>query len=210
MDFTIKKELSQEELFQLLNTFKTDVDNVTDIQSLSIILETYVQTLTPAQHVHLFQINDDKKLLYSVENPSLPAISLSEKKGMVIKCIKDNIPVSANDVKRNSEYNPEVDNIFGYDLKNLLVMPLYDDNRIIFAVLWAGILKNDINQFIHKDIKNINMFVEHIHFSIQNKVETAEEAKDSLLNKNNEISSDDADVPRKTFVSKLKSLFFKK
>ena len=210
-NITTTKELSDEELFHLSKTFKDEIHNNTDIELLGDIIETYVRKLTPAQFVHLFLLNKNSSLSI-VNDPEKRSIIPSPSKSILAECLQTDEPQLVNDIKRSTHYDHTIDNPFEYDLKNLLVLPLHDINNTPFALIWAGIPKGNIKQFIQEDIDNVTLLVKQISYvkpstsesKAEEKHKTQEEGQ--TKNESNTIKTTDST----TFVKKIKSLFFKK
>ena len=207
---TTKRELSDEELFHLSQAFKDEIHNNTNIEFLAHIFETYVKKLTPAQFVHLFLLNKENGL-YIVNDPQKRSIIPSPSKSILSECLQTDAPQLINDIKRSARYDHTIDNPFEYDLKNLLLLPLHDSNNAPFAVIWAGIPKGNIKQFIQKDIDNVTLLAKQISYVKPSTSESkakkeSEIQEDQTKNESNTIETTDST----TFVKKIKSLFFKK
>jgi hypothetical protein len=161
----IKKELSVDKFEQLLHTFKEELHNNTDIPSLNRAMDIYVKEITPAKHTHLLYLSSPSSLeVYTKEGKSV--IDISTSKGMIQQCIQTQKPLYTNDIRREKNYEEKTDNIAGYPLKNLLLLPLFDINNHIFGLLWAAIPKGDINQYIPKDIEYLTRLSEQISYVI--------------------------------------------
>jgi len=170
----IKKELSVSEFDQIISSFKEELRNNTDIESLTRAFNIYIKEITPAKHISLLQLSSPSELI-TIHNGKTITIDISNSKGMLAQCIKTEEPQFTNDIKRHPSYEEKTDNIFDYELKNLLLFPLFDINNKIFAVLWAGIPKGDINQYIAQDIEHIKTLCEQITYVVpveNNKTET--------------------------------------
>jgi len=210
IEIKIKKELSSEELSRLINTFKEEVHNHTDAEFLSRTFAHYVKELTPAQFVHLFFMTDDKLTLFLIDTPQTTVDT--SLKSLISECVKTGEAQLVNDIRRSPLYTPAIDNLFDYDLKNILLVPLYDINESLFAFLWAGIPKKDINQFIQKDIDNITLLAKQLSYikpqTIKSKPEEEKEEslKESQKDKNHTAKPSETN----SLTNKIKSLFFGK
>jgi len=204
-----KKEFSDEELVHLSKAFKDEVHKSTDIELLANIIETYVKKLTPAQFIHLFVLSKENSL-YIANDPQKRSIILSSPKSILFECLQTDKPQFINDIKRSDLYDQAIDNPFEYNLKNLLLFPLHDIDNTPFAVIWAGISKENIKQFIQKDIDNIAFLAEQISYekfsTLEPKSEEDEVQEDQAKHESNTIETKNPT----TFIKKIKSLFFKK
>jgi len=160
---SIKKELSPEEIERLLAYFQEELHNNTNMESLAYTLRNYVQKLTPANYVHTLYIKDDHTLETMIDDVPT-SIDIGTSKGLLKRCLQTKEPQLTNDTNRDPYYDEPVDNVFAYPLKNLLVMPLYDIHDEPFGLLWMGIPKGDINQFITQDVEHLQQLISLISY----------------------------------------------
>ena len=219
----IKKELSSEEFEQLITAFKEEVHNNADLDFLARTLDIYIREITPAKKTYLFHLKDEIHL-ETIHNENKTLIDLSTSRGMLKRCIQTKEPQLTNDIKRDSNYEEDTDNIFSYNLKNLLIMPLYDINKNIFALMWIGIPKKDINQFIAEDLAHVQTLIDQISYvtpldtikeeSPEDEEVTSGSIKGTEKNKEHIM----ADSPQKNhnkkveapaLIKKIKSFFYK-
>jgi len=160
---SIKKELSPEEIERLLAYFQEELHNNTDTESLTYTLRNYVQKLTPANYVHTLYIKDDHTLETIIDEVPT-SIDIGASKGLLKRCLQTQEPQLTNDTNRDPYYDEPVDNVFAYPLKNLLVIPLYDIHNNPFGLLWMGIPKGDINQFITQDVEHLQQLISLISY----------------------------------------------
>jgi len=190
----VQKELTQEEFDYVLAAFEKSINDNIDLNLLSRTLETFVKEITPAKEIHLLGFSEKNDSVVSdIENNI--HIDLSSSQGMISTCSKKKEPQITNDVDRYNGYDVKVDNAYDYNLKNLLILPLQDVNENLFAVLWAGIPKGDINQYISRDIEHLTQLLNKIKYVMPQeedkakKIDQSEDMYQSALKEINHIES---------------------
>ncbi len=174
----VQKELTQEEFDYVLAAFEESINDNIDLDLLSRTLKTFVKEITPAKEIHLLGFSEKNDSVVSdIENNI--HIDLSSSQGMISTCYKKKEPQFTNDVDRYNGYDVKVDNAYDYNLKNLLILPLQDVNENLFAVLWAGIPKGDINQYISRDIEHLTQLLHKIEYVIPQEEDKAKEIDQS-------------------------------
>ncbi|MRI57976.1 MAG: hypothetical protein C6H99_00540, partial [Epsilonproteobacteria bacterium] len=106
---TIKKELSKEEFEQLLNSYKKEISNCDDFESVSTILENYTKALTPAHMVHLIRVSQHPK---KEDNTLTLSVESIGQRGLIGQCLNKKEALYTNDVNRDPYYDHEIDNPF--------------------------------------------------------------------------------------------------
>ena len=191
----IKKEVTKEEFEKLYNSFIEEIQQSENPDQITQILVEYTKALTPAKMVHVFELKQNH--LQTKIQDDIVSIKLDNEKGLIGRCLKTQEPQVTNDIRRDPYYDENIDNTFSYELKNLLIMPLFDEEKKLKALIWAGIPKNDINQFIAKDIKYLQKLTSAVPASI------------SLLAQKDSISDNllDEESRNTTFFKKISSIF---
>ena len=220
VNMTIKKELSEEEFERLLNAFKEELHNNADPDFLAHCLEIYIKELTPAEAVHVLYVKSDNQLETKHEDKPI-TIELSGTKGIIKQCLQSKEAHIANDVQRDPYYTESIDNVFSYEVKNLLVMPLYDISQNIFALVWAAIPKGNINQFITKDIEHLTTLINLISYTPPRAEKRKERVKEEKKAPSEKTADTDSSVSEPSqpqtkkpveapaLIKKIKSIFSK-
>jgi GAF domain-containing protein len=186
----------------MLHFFKEDLHNNTDPDALSRCLENYTRELTPAQAIHILYLKEVNTLETKTSDQVI-TLKIDHEKSLIKECLHNKKPQLINDIRRDPIYNERIDNVFSYELKNLLLMPLYDINHNIFALLWAGIPKGDINQFITQDIEHLQKLTAELSYvSPRENKENKENKEELTINKTTRIEPP-------ALIKKIKSIFSK-
>ncbi len=149
----IKKELTEVEFEQVLAEFQESILKQENTDDLSQSFQELVKKITPAKEVHLLIFSEIGKRLKTVTLEKNITIDISSSKGILVRCCQIKEALFSNDVARDPHYHKETDNFLDYPLKNLLVVPLLNEDKEILALIWAGIPKKDWNQYMQSDIK---------------------------------------------------------
>ncbi len=121
--------------FELLHN-KANIDKVVKI--VSIITTANEALFFLVEDGHIVNIKDNE--IISLEESILKEV-INTKKGKII-------PFAKNTPK----FNPKVDNIYNFDVKHLMVIPILKDDRVV-GVIEAFITDKAYHQFIEDDLK---------------------------------------------------------
>ncbi len=154
----IKKELSEAEFNQILKEFRESIEKEENTDSQGQFFQELVKKITPAKEVHLLMPSKTEGVLETVTLEKNITIDIYSSKGMIAKCHQTKEPLFSNDIARDTQYNKETDNFLNYPLKNLLVVPLFNEAEEILGLIWAGIPQKDWNQYMQSDIEYMMQF----------------------------------------------------
>jgi len=192
----VQKALTREELDHMVTAFQESINGNTDLAFLSRTLDVFVKEITPAKEIHFLLVSqeNDFEILDIKNNVN---IDISSSQGLIRTCLKQKKPRFVNDVNRYSGYDEKIDNIFKYDLKNLLIMPLQDIDNNLFAILWAGIPKGDLNQYIREDIDHVIQLLDQIVYTIPEEKKEEEIKVSEIVNHNEKKNINFSDTSEK-------------
>ena len=149
----IKKELTETEFKQILAEFKESIKTQESVYDLGKSFQELVKKVTPAKEVHLMIVQEPDKILETVTLEKNITIDISSSKSILAKCHQTKEALFSNDIARDPYYNKEIDNFLVYPLKNLLVVPLLNEDKEILGLIWAGIPQKNWNQYMQSDIE---------------------------------------------------------
>ncbi|RLA76191.1 MAG: hypothetical protein DRG30_03425 [Epsilonproteobacteria bacterium] len=153
VNIEIKKELTEEEFTRIYHKFQKSIEKQTDSRYLSKSFQELFKQVTPAKEVQLLLVSEPNKILKTITLEKNIAIDISSSKSILAQCYQAKEALYFNDISRNSDYNPDIDNFLAYPLKNLLLLPLLNIDKEIEGIVWAGISQKDFNQYTPSDIK---------------------------------------------------------
>ena len=149
----IKNELTETEFKQILAEFQESIKKQENALDLGKSFQELVKKITPAKEVHLLIVSEAGKTLETVTLEKNITIDISASKSILTKCYQTKEALFSNDIASDTHYNKEIDNFLDYPLKNLLVVPLLNDDKEILGLIWAGIPQKDWNQYMQSDIE---------------------------------------------------------
>lgn len=149
----IKKELTETEFKQILAEFKESIKTQESAYDLGKSFQELVKKVTPAKEVHLMIVQEPNTVLETVTLEKNITIDISSSKSILAKCHQTKEALFSNDIARDIHYNKEIDNFLAYPLKNLLVVPLLNEDKEILGLIWAGIPQKNWNQYMQSDIE---------------------------------------------------------
>ncbi len=154
----IKKELTEVEVEQIFSEFQESIKKQENEYDLGKSFQELVKKITPAKEVHLMIISEPDKILETVTLEKNITIDISSSASMLRKCYHTKEALFSNEIVRDTDYNKEIDNFLAYPLKNLLVVPLQNEEKEILGLIWAGIPQKDWNQYMQSDVKYMMQF----------------------------------------------------
>ncbi len=149
----IKKELTETEFKQILTEFKESIKTQESAYDLGKSFQELVKKVTPAKEVHLMIVQEPDKILETVTLEKNITIDISSSGSILAKCHQTKEALFSNDIARDPHYNKKIDNFLAYPLKNLLVVPLLNEDKEILGLIWAGIPQKNWNQYMQSDIE---------------------------------------------------------
>jgi len=191
----IKKELTEKEIQELFALFYKSLQQVKKYSDLETLYRDLIQTITPAKEIYLLKFLTEKHRLTTVSLEKNIYLDISFK-SMLSKCIQTKKAQFSNDIDRDTLYNEEIDNFLNYTLKNLLLIPLYTEDRQILGIIWAAIPQKNLNQYMQSDINHLEKISTLSHSILEQIKPKEKEKKDEKKNKF-------------SVIKKLKSLLFK-
>jgi len=156
----IKPIPTPEEIENALEHFRKDLEHVGQITTLESALKQALKTLTPAQKVQLFILEEGKEHLLDSEGRSHPFAT--KKRSFLVRSLHSPTPIYTNDVRRDPDYDETMDNPSNYPVKSLLSYALHYENDEGALLIWAAIPLRDLNQFVRGDAEIVEQFIKLI------------------------------------------------
>ena len=121
--------------FELVHN-KANVDKI--IKIVSLITTANEALFFLVEDGHIVDVKNNK--IISLEESILKEV-INNKKGKIVPFAKN-----------ASKFNPKVDNIYDFDVKHLMIIPILKDDRVV-GVIEAFITDKTYHQFIEDDLK---------------------------------------------------------
>jgi len=200
----IKKELTKTEFKQIVTVFHESIKKQANMHDLGKSFQELVKKITPAKEVHLMIVLEPGKRLETVMLEKNITIDISSSKSILAKCYQTKEALFSNDTARDPHYNKEIDNFLAYPLKNLLVVPLLDEDKEILGLIWAGIPQKNWNQYMQSDIEYM-MQVSVLNEKMILEAEELQEEKSQV----EELQEEAAQESTSSMVKRLKTWLFR-
>ncbi len=149
---TIKKELSRNQLLKVtLEKFKL-IDNAAAHTEALSHLEELVKSIATAAFATAWQIDGDKKRLYIDASKHHKAMSLPWDKGLLGRVVSEKKAFYINTVEEAKAFNKSVDNAADDSIKDIIFLPVSNEEGELFLLLEAATSKSDLQQFTDNDL----------------------------------------------------------
>ncbi len=199
----IKKELTDVEFNKILTKFQENIEKQENTDDLSRSFQELIKKITPAKEVHLLIPSTTENTLETTTLEKNMTIDISSSKSILAKCYQTKEALFSNDIARDTHYNQEIDNFLDYPLKNLLVVPLLDEDKEIWGLIWAGIPQKDWNQYMQSDIEYM------MQVSVLNQKMIKEEESQEEKIQTEEIQEEVEEESTTSMVKRLRSWIFR-
>jgi len=147
----IKPIPSPDEIDSALERFRQELAEAGEKpQALEPALKRAVTELTPAQEVRLLRLDLSNEELIDESGKSYALTQV--RRSLLLRCLHSKEALFTNDVRREAEYDPSLDNPFDAPVKSLLLAPFIHGEEVS-ALLWAAIPPRDLNQFVRGDLE---------------------------------------------------------
>jgi len=152
ISFKIKKVLTEEEFSDILEKCTTNSKDYTeDIKKLYSKCNELTKEITPADEVYMLLRVDDYHC--EVSNTDIKLDISNSKESAIQECCKTKNAIVIQDVSRSFIFNQDIDNFANLNIKSLMLVPLIDSqSQEVIGIIWAGILKGNINQYTQEDL----------------------------------------------------------
>jgi len=157
----------------------TDAGNLlfktTNVDELTLEVTRLAAELIKADRSVFFFVNEGNKMLESKIKSSdeeIIDLKIPLSKSIIGLCALRNKSFIVEDVSKDKRFNPIYDEVFNYKTKNLLVVPICEEDENVIAVL--EIINKKVGNFAESDIEIINLFTRSIVSALSNCKKTNE------------------------------------
>ncbi len=147
----IKKILSEEEFLNTLeNCKKNSQEFIENKERLYSQCQRVTKEITPADEVYLLTKVGERS--FEVFDLGI-TIDLGENDSALKECLLSKNTILIQDASRSFTFNPKIDNFSNSNIKSLLLIPIISsESKELIGIIWASILRGNINQYTQKDI----------------------------------------------------------
>ncbi|MCK5537228.1 MAG: GAF domain-containing protein [Bacteroidales bacterium] len=160
----IKKEIRPEELEEIITNFETTINKYDDNEKIVLFSETVSKTvkeIIPASDVFLLFLRENTIFEVVLEESSSEhrkEMDISNKIGIISDVYYKKESAYFNQIENIEKYDENIDNVSDTALKNLLLVPILDEEKSVVAIIWAGTHKGNLNQYVKGDLEYMNRF----------------------------------------------------
>lgn len=128
-------DLGANEILELVFKYLTKISTLRDFNDILIVLADMGKALTSADRCTVWVVNDDKTKIWTKVAHGIEPIEIPIDSGIVGYAITHQEKLIIEDVYKDSRFNPEIDKKTGYKTRNMMVIPMFDnENQIIGAI----------------------------------------------------------------------------
>jgi len=152
ISFQIKKVLTEEEFSDIIEECtKYSKEYTENIKKLYSKCNELTKEITPADEVYMLLRVDNSHC--EVGNTDIKLDVSHSKESAIQECCKTKNAIIVQDVSRSFIFNQEIDNFANLNIKSLMLVPLIDSqSQEVIGIIWASILKGNINQYTQEDL----------------------------------------------------------
>jgi len=149
----INKTIIHQELNRFIDSYQSDQN----FSKLITNVEEIIRKVTSANDVFILTINDfAQEINILSQDKKIFVEDMEETFSVILECYYTKHDHHAKNLVTSFLYNSAVDKLVDYPLKEILVVPLLDNEKNINAIIWASYSKENPEGFTQDDSENIN------------------------------------------------------
>ena len=185
-----RKELNREELLRAVLSSMTEIGQENDREHIILLIEKLLGKVLTAEWATLWFIDKKKNVFYSQISGEEKAITVPLKEGLLFKGYTEKEPFYSNYVVLDDkDFLPKVDNARDFEIGNMIVLPVVNEDNEVLAVCQAmtdkkhlqTFTKNDIALFLSIQNFIIKMLSMHQKTHVKKKTQNNAEKLESLI-----------------------------
>ncbi len=130
-----------------------------DIDTLLFTILTKACEVIGAERGSIFLVDNDGTELFdrvSIGSESLEEIRFSINKGIAGLSAREGRALIVDNASLHSEFNPDIDKLSGYETMNIMCVPLFDHNNLVFGVM--ELINKKEGKFTDYDLDYLSIF----------------------------------------------------
>ncbi len=153
---TFKKELPRDKLLSIVLSYLKEIDKEDRKIKIIKLLEALSAEIVTAETCKLWMIDYEKKIFYSESFLDNERIEISWGKGLLNIGLDKADAFYINNITENKLYDPSIDNIENREIKDIIILPVTDENAKVLFIIEAATSKNDLQQFTENDLNALH------------------------------------------------------
>jgi len=155
------KELSKKEKIDSILDCMKNINKVENCTQVVTLLESLVKNLVTAKYIALWIYDDRRDLLCrKVDHQEVTSV---KDRGLLGRAFNEKKAFFVNSVIQSNEYQAAIDNIDDLSIKDMIFLPILDNNDKTKFVFQAMTSTSNIQQFVKSDVETLNMLIDYIH-----------------------------------------------
>ncbi len=156
-DMRITRELSADELLELIFVYLTEISSLRNHDEMLEVLANMGRALSGADRCTVWVVDEKKQILWTKVAHGMKSISIPIYSGLVGYAIKTGERVIIDDAYDDPRFNPDVDKSTGYRTKAVMVIPMFDNENNIIGAFQAINRLGERDVFDHRDMERLTL-----------------------------------------------------
>ncbi|WP_051321552.1 HD-GYP domain-containing protein [Chrysiogenes arsenatis] len=152
---TFRRELTPDEMLKLIFEYVAKISNEKQVDNLLVLMADLGRQLVVADRCTLWLLDDAKGELWTKVAHGIPPIRIPATAGIVGHAITDREPIILNDAYADPRFNQEVDRKTGYRTRNILALPIHNNDGEVIGAYQAINKMTEAAAFSPKDLEYI-------------------------------------------------------
>jgi transcriptional regulator with GAF, ATPase, and Fis domain len=155
------KELSKKEKYDNILECMKSIKKVENCVQTVTLLESLISSLVTAKYSIMWIYNRKRDLLCrQVEGQIITSV---KDRGVLGRAFSTKKAFFINDVTHKSEYQATIDNIDVLPIKDMILLPILDNEDKVKYIFQAMTSCNNLQQFAKSDVETLIMLSEYMH-----------------------------------------------
>ncbi|MBB5022590.1 HD domain-containing phosphohydrolase [Desulfurispira natronophila] len=152
---TLRKELSPDELLKLIFDYVAKISNEKQVDAILVLMADMGREMVVSDRCTLWLLDEINNELWTKVAHGIPPIRIPVNSGVVGYAINSGEAVIINDAYSDERFNPEVDRKTGYKTKNIMALPIRNNEGDIIGAYQAINKVTPEGLFTEKDLEHI-------------------------------------------------------
>ena len=153
----IKPELQPDQMLKVIFDYVARISNEKEVDRILMLMADLGRELVVADRCTLWLLDPEKSELWTKVAHGIPPIRIPVETGIVGHAISQNAPIIINDAYNDDRFNPEVDKKTGYHTRNIIALPIYNNEGEIMGAYQAINKMTRAGTFSQTDLEHIQL-----------------------------------------------------
>lgn len=153
----IREELQPDQMLKVIFDYVARISNEKEVDKILMLMADLGRELVVADRCTLWLLDSEKEELWTKVAHGIPPIRIPVQTGIVGHAITDNAPIIINDAYNDDRFNPEVDKKTGYHTRNIIALPIYNNEGELMGAYQAINKMTQAGVFSATDLEHIKL-----------------------------------------------------